>query len=530
VAADPLEGFRDILGADHVVTAAAQRQLLSQDVYRAGTVPLAVLRPDSTAAVAGLVRHARAEDIALFVRGGGMSYTDAYLPDRERAAIVDLGRMDRIRAIEAPDLHATAEAGCTWAAFDAAVAPHGLRARFWGPMSGSRATLGGGMSQGAATFGSGIHGTSASAALAFEVVLGDGSVLSTGTAGAPHHAPFFRAYGPDLTGLFTGDAGALGIKTAVSLQLEPRPGAKGSASFAFGSFEAMRAAVSEVSRHGLATEVFGVETALARLAAGEAALMTDLRALWAVARAQPGPLAALRQAARIALAGRRFLADSTYIANFLCEAADAPRLALTLAQLRRIVRARGTEVANTMAAVVQSTPFPAPMVLGPGGRRLLPLHVILPHSRVDAFHAAFDALRQREAARMAEHRALAFVVFAGVGPSALLYEPVIYWEDEWPELHRATMPPELLALMQPGAANPAGRAYVEALRVEIIELMLAHGGAHLQIGRAYPFLRERPAPFSSMIHSLKQATDPGNLINPGALGLGAAAAGTDANS
>jgi D-lactate dehydrogenase (cytochrome) len=85
-------------------------------------------------------------------------------------------------------------------------------------------------------------------------------------------------------------------------------------------------------------------------------------------------------------------------------------------------------------------------------------------------------------------------------------------------------------MMKPGSPNPEGRRYVEELRTEIVELMLAHGGAHLQIGRAYPFLRERPAPFSSMIHSLKQATDPGNLINPGALGLGAAAAGTDANS
>ncbi len=519
MAADPLEGFRGILGAEHLLLAEDERQLLSQDVYRAGALPLAVLRPGTVAEVQQLVRHARNERVALFVRGGGMSYTDAYLPDRERAAIVDLRRLDRIRAIEAGDLYATAEAGCTWAALDAALAPHGVRAKFWGPMSGSMATLGGGMSQGAATFGSGRHATSASAALAFEVVLGDGSLLSTGTAGAPHHAPFFRAYGPDLTGLFAGDAGALGIKTAVSLQLEPRPGAKGSASFAFGSFEAMRAAVSEVSRQGLATEVFGLETALGKLAAGEAALTTDLKALIAVARAQGGPVAALSQAVRMALAGRRFLADSAYIANFLCEGTDSRRLADTMSDLRRIVRAHGSEVANTMAAVVQSTPFPAPMVLGPQGRRLLPLHVILPHSKVDAFHAAFDALRQREAARLAAHRALVFVVFAGVGPSALLYEPVIYWEDEWPALHRATMPHELLAMMKPGSPNPEGRRYVEELRTEIVELMLAHGGAHLQIGRAYPFLRGRDPAFVQAVANLKRAADPQNLINPGALGL-----------
>ena len=524
--ADPLAGFREALGAANVIEVVAERERLSQDVYRAGQVPLAVLRPGSAAEVQALVRHARAAQVALFVRGGGMSYTDAYLPDRERSAIVDLRRLDRIRSIATLDLHATAEAGCTWAALDAALAPHELRARFWGPMSGALATLGGGMSQGAATFGSGRHATSASAALAFEVVLGDGRLLSTGLAGAPHHEPFFRSYGPDLTGLFTGDAGALGIKTAVSLQLEPRPGARGSASFAFTSFETLRAAVSEVARRGLATEVFGVETALARLAAGEAALRTDLRALLAVARAQGGPLSALSQALRMIAAGRGFLSGSRFLANFLCEDRDARALAGTMQALRRVLRDAGQEVANTMAAVVQATPFPPPMLLGPGGLRLLPLHVILPHSRVAAFHAAFEALRAREAARFAQHRVQAFAVFAGVGPSALLYEPVIYWEDEWPALHRATLPPELLATMRPGAPNPEGRACVEALRLELVELMQAHGGAHLQIGRAYPFLRGRDPTFIGFAQALKRATDPDDLLNPGALGLAATATTT----
>lgn len=179
----------------------------------------------------------------------------------------------------------------------------------------------------------------------------------------------------------------------------------------------------------------------------------------------------------------------------------------------------GREVANSMAAVVQAQPFPAPMVVGPAGRRLLPLHVILPHSAAAAFHAEFIALRDREAERCAAHRVCIFVVFAAVGPSALLYEPVIYWEDEWLPLHAATLPAELQSVLKAGVANPEGRHYVEHLRLTIVELMRQHAGAHLQIGRAYPYLQDRSPAFQSLLRQLKNEVDPMNLINPGALGL-----------
>jgi FAD/FMN-containing dehydrogenase len=520
-----LERLRDCLGDAQVSEAAADLRLMSQDVYRDGELPVAVVRPGTTAEVVALVRLATQFRCPLFARGGGMSYTDAYLPDRPGGVIVDLRRLDRVREIQAEDLYVTVEAGCTWAALDAALEPHGLRAIFWGPMSGARATIGGGFSQGAATFGSGRHGTSAAAALAFEVVLGDGSVLQTGLAGAPHEQPFFRNYGPDLTGLFAGDAGALGIKTAVTLQLEPRPACGGGLSYGFRDFPALRRAVSAVARHGLASEIFGVETDLARLAAGDAGIEAGIRALWAVGRAQGGAVSGVARMARMAVAGRSFLSDAPYTANFLVEAPDRDALERRLDAVRRSVGEAAEPLAPTMADVVRATPFPPPMVLGPGGRRLLPLHVVLPHSRVEAFHAAFEALREREAGALEAHRVLLFVVFAGVGPSAILYEPVVYWDDEWNALHRATLPPALLAQMNESSPAPQARAYVETLRREIVDLMLAHRGAHLQIGRAYPYLAGRTAPFLAMLQAIKQHTDPHGLVNPGALGLGAVDAG-----
>lgn len=508
-----------LLGPSQVATGESDRRLMSQDVYRAGVLPLAVVSPGSTDEVASLVRLARERGVALFVRGGGMSYTDAYLPDRARSLVVDLRRLDRIRAISVEDLYVTAEAGCTWAALDAALAPHGLRATFWGPMSGAMSTLGGALSQGAATFGSGRHGTSANAVLAVEVVLGDASVLRTGLAGAPHAAPSFRHYGPDLTGLFTGDAGALGIKTAVTLQLEPRPGAGAGLSFGFDDFDALRRAVGGVARAGLASEIFGVESDLARLAAGDAGIEAGIRALWAVGKAQGGALQAVARMTRMAAAGRGFMSSSAWMVNFLVEGEDAAMLQRRIESIRRIATAGGSELAPTMADVVRATPFPQPMVLGPGGRRLLPLHAVLPQSRVLAFHEAMLALRAAEAAELERHGALLFMVMAGVGAASILYEPVLYWDDEWNALHRATLPVALQAQMRESAPNPAGREYVEALRRRIVALMQEHRGAHLQIGRAYPFLAGRDASLAATVHALKQQLDPANLINPGALGL-----------
>lgn len=514
-----LQRWCDLLGREFVLDDAASLEFHSHDVYRSGVRPLAVLRPGSTQQVQAIVAEAARAGVALFLRGGGMSYTDAYLPDRAAAIVLDLSRLDRVREIAVADLHATVEAGCTWAALDAALAPHGLRAVFWGPMSGQRSTIGGAMSQGAVTFGSGRNGPSGAAALGFEVVLGDGRVLRTGSGGQPGHAPFFRHYGPDLTGLFAADAGALGIKTAVTLQLEPRPACGDGLSFAFERFDDLAAAVADVARHGLATEVFGAETALLRWVAGAQDLRQDLKAWWAAGRAQSNPWRAARQMYRIARSGRRFLASAAYAVNFLTEAEDHGRLRLRLDDLRRAAGERGLEIPNTMAAVTRAMPFPDPMVLGPEGRRLLPLHGIFPHSTVGAFNQAFEAWLRAQASALEQHDVRVYVVYATSGPSSFLFEPVIYWKDSWPALHRGTMPPAMLSAWTEPPPNPAARELVERLRVEIIDLMYAHGAAHLQIGRAYPYARERDPAALALLQQVKASADPQSLFNPGALGL-----------
>ncbi len=514
-----IAALQEAAGADHTATSHKAREAASQDVYRSGEMPLAVVSPGSTSEVQAVLRACMRHNTATFVRGGGMSYTDAYLPDRKQSIILDTSRLTAVREINARDLYATVEAGCTWAALDEALSAYGLRSVFWGPMSGRVATVGGAMAQGAVTFGSGRHGPSVNAALALEVVQSDGSLLVTGTGGQPEHSAFFREYGPDLTGLFCGDAGALGVKTAVTLRLEPRPGAGEGLSFAFDGFPELVGAIEAVSRFGLVTEVFGAETELMRLAAGPAALKQDAGKLLAIMRSASGPVQALRTGLRVAFGGRRFLNTAKYLVHFLAEGADMAELRMILRRIRRAVGNRGIEVANTMAEYARAVPFPDPMIVGHAGRRLLPLHAIVPFSRAVGLHEEYLQYLAELREECDEKRVDAYVVYSVSGKAAFLWEVVIYWDDEWLSFHRRYLPDEVRGVLSEGRANPEGRELVERMRLELIELMYRHGAAHLQIGRAYPYARDRDPGALKLLRTVKRQVDPLGLINPGALGI-----------
>jgi FAD/FMN-containing dehydrogenase len=416
-------------------------------------------------------------------------------------------------------MYVTVEAGCTWATLDAALKPHGLRTPFWGPFSGAKATIGGSLSQGTATFGSARVGPSDVAVIGMKVVLADGSLITTGSGGQPHHAPFFRHYGPDLTGLFTSDAGALGIKAEITLQLERRPAFVKGLSFAFQTAEACFLGMAEAARSGLAGEVFSADAELLRESAGSADLKRDLATLWQVGRSGSGPLDGLMRMARLAWAGRDFATGIPFTVHVVTEADDRVRLGANAAELRRLLEPHGVEIAATVPTVVRANPFPPLAVVAPNGRRLLAIHAIVPFSAGEALHAETAALVARHADELRANRVIVGYSFATVGRSGLLYEPVFYWEDELELYHRRETPPDMLAAMRTFPPNPGGRALVQRVREAMVEIMFHHGAVHLQIGKAYPYLRERDPAALALLQGLKRHVDPRGLINPGALGL-----------
>lgn len=507
--------LRAVLGAKSVHTDLTARVLSAQDLMTTGITPLAIVSPSTAEDTAKLVWFARKHNVALFARGGGMSYSRAFQPDRARAISIDFSQLNRIREVNVADGFVTAEAGCTWAALDAALTPHGVRARWWGPMSGAVATLGGSLSQGSVTFGSGRVGASANAVKSFEVVTGTGDIIRTGSDGCADTSPFNRAYGPDLTGLFAHDAGALAIKTAVTLEIEPRPALVNGLSFAFEDFDAMVGLLSFVTQRRMASEIIAMDAEVARQNAGPANLFEDAKAMWRIGVAAGDPLTALGRMIRIAMRGRRFLNKAHYTAHFVIEARDKKELA-SLFRAVRGAASEGVEIVNTVPLMTRAHPFPVLPVVHPDGRRILPIHGIFAWSALSAFRASYRALKADYAALMIKHGVSLAEFFAGVAGVGLLYEPVFYWSDEYMPYHTAFRLPGNGAPSPSPAANPAARALVEEMTEAIIALMRAHGATHFQIGRLYPhsILRQ-----DGLLKGLKAQLDPDNIINPGALGL-----------
>ena len=194
--------LRRAAGNARVVTDPDELAYLSQDAFWSGAIAACAVRPGSREALAAAVAAATSAGYAVVPRGGGMSYTAGYVPAGERTVIVDCRDLNRIVEINAGDRYITAEAGCTWQQLYEALAAQGLRTPYFGPMSGQLATVGGALSQNSMFFGSATYGTVAESVLGLEVVLADGRVLRTGSRGTKHGGPFFRHYGPDLTGLF----------------------------------------------------------------------------------------------------------------------------------------------------------------------------------------------------------------------------------------------------------------------------------------------------------------------------------------
>lgn len=511
--------LQSILGAESIITDEAERTYYSQDVYNQGPTVLAVIQPDSKEKLAEAVAATTAAGVAVFPRGGGFSYTDGYIPSTSNGITVDTRKMNKIIEINTDDMFITVEAGCTWAAIEEALRDKGVRPVFWGPFSGLNATVGGSMSQGSVTYGSSKYGPSGVAAESMEVILADGSIITTGSAGQPNHSPFFRHYGPDLTGLFCNDAGALGIKATVTLRLQRRLPVVMGLSYGFETFDGLHKGMAAAAREGLPTEAFGFDSTVMKVFTGGQGLAQDIKTLFAVGMAGRNIFAGLWQMMKIAAAGKRFIDKAEYTAHFICEARDMREMKSQLKALRAAVSPFGNEIVNTVPAVVRAYPFPPFSLLGMSGERWLAMHGILPFSRVEEFKGKIDALYDRYKPQMEQHKIVKAAMFTTIATNAFLFEPVFYWEDSRADFINRHTDPEMLKKMTDFEPNEEGRKVVKEMKQGIIDCIYECGGVHMQIGKAYPYIRERDVGALAMVKSLKAHVDPKSLMNPGALGL-----------
>lgn len=232
-----LERLHGIDGAN-LSTAAAIREHHSRgESHHAGALPLAVLFPEHTEAVQAIVR-ACAEHRCPIVPFGAGSSLEGHVNPIHGGVSIDMSRMNRILRVSPDDLDATVEAGVTRKQFEKHLRTTGL---IFHLDPGADATLGGM----AATRASGTtavrYGTMRDAVLGLKVVLADGRIISTGTRARK------SSTGYDLTKLFVGSEGTLGVITELTVRLHGRPEAVAAATCRFADIEsAVRTVITTI--------------------------------------------------------------------------------------------------------------------------------------------------------------------------------------------------------------------------------------------------------------------------------------------
>ena len=239
---DPLVADLRALLSDRVSVAAAVRDHHSHgESYHRSHAPDVVVFPQSTDDVAGIVRICARHGAPVVPFGAGTSL-EGHVGALHGGVSVDMTRMNRIVRLSAEDLDVTVEAGVTHRQLNAHLRKYGL-AFFVDP--GADCTIGGMAATRASGTAAVRYGTMREAVLALTVVLADGGVIQTGTRARK------SASGYDLTRLFVGSEGTLGVMTQITLRLHGLPEAVSAAVCPFASIEGAVATVVTTIQLGI---------------------------------------------------------------------------------------------------------------------------------------------------------------------------------------------------------------------------------------------------------------------------------------
>ena len=213
-----LDRLGDIVGGAHVLTDASDTRPYFTDWRRQYTAPAeCVVRPADTAQVARVVALCAQAGVAIVPQGGNTGLCGGSVPTGARREIVlALGRLNRIRELDALNDTITVEAGCVLANVQRAAENAGRLFPLSLAAEGS-CQIGGNLSTNAGGINVLRYGTAREQVLGLEVVLPDGRIWN-GLRGLRKDNT-----GYDLKQLFLGAEGTLGIITAAVLRLHPRP-------------------------------------------------------------------------------------------------------------------------------------------------------------------------------------------------------------------------------------------------------------------------------------------------------------------
>ncbi len=240
-AGEAIAELRALLGG-RLSTAEAVRAHHGDDVsYHAGHAPDAVVFPESTDEVAQVVSICARHRVPVIPYGTGTSL-EGHIAALAGGVCIDLSGLNRVLAINPEDMDATVEAGVTRKTLNRELRATGL---FFPVDPGADASLGGMAATRASGTNAVRYGTMRENVLALTVVLADGRVIRTARRARK------SAAGYDLTRLFVGSEGTLGVITELTLRLYGIPEAISAAVCPFPTIEAAAKAVVATIQAGV---------------------------------------------------------------------------------------------------------------------------------------------------------------------------------------------------------------------------------------------------------------------------------------
>lgn len=240
------EEIKAVIGGDHVSTDSGVLADHSDTYWNThhaapGQKPFAVVFPGSTEEVSEIMKICSKYKVPVVPFSGGTSLEGHFIPVRGGIS-VDLNRMNQVLAIHDSDLDAVVQPGVPWEDLGDTLSEKGL---MFGCDPGPTAEIGGMVATSCSGTNAARYGTMKDNVLGLTVVLPDGTVVKT------RKRPRKSSAGYNLTNLFVGSEGTLGIVTEVTLKLHVKPLHESIAAVSFDTVEDAANSVEEIVGHGI---------------------------------------------------------------------------------------------------------------------------------------------------------------------------------------------------------------------------------------------------------------------------------------